>query len=62
MKSLDLNQMEIVQGGECTKTATIVLMAMAGAAYGVATGGVGYIFGGWALFTMLDNMETCQEW
>ena len=54
--------MENISGGYCTKTATKVLMGLAGATIGVATGGLGYIFGAWAFYSMLDSMDTCEEW
>tara|TARA_R110002033_G_C3890885_1_gene238824 strand:- start:3775 stop:3969 length:195 start_codon:yes stop_codon:yes gene_type:complete len=64
MKTLELNQMEELQGGYCTKTATKVLMGAASAVVGAATGGIGLIFMAWAIYEMADTMtsETCENW
>lgn len=64
MKKLELNQMEAFQGGECTKTATKVLMGVASAVVGAATGGIGLVFMAWALYEVADTMtsEVCEEW
>jgi len=59
---MNLNEMENISGGECAKTATKVLMASASAAIGIATGGIGLLFGAWALYTVADTMTSgCEE-
>jgi hypothetical protein len=64
MKTLDLNQMENIEAGYCTKTSTKILMGAAAAVVGAATGGIGLIFMGWALYGVADIMtsEECQDW
>jgi hypothetical protein len=61
MKKLELNQMENLHGGECMKTATKVLMASAAIVAGALTGGIGYLFMAWGLYTLPDTMTTCEE-
>lgn len=60
MKTLDLNQMEIINGGECTKTATKILVTMGATAVAAATGNI--FMAGWGLFEIYDMMDDCEEW
>ena len=60
MKKLELNQMEIINGGECTKTATKMLVTMGGTFVAAATGNIFMI--GWGIFTMYDMVGNCEEW
>jgi Na+/glutamate symporter len=64
MKTLELKQMEELQGGECTKTTTKVLMTVASATVGVLTGGIGLIFAAWSMYELADTMasQECEEW
>ena len=64
MKTLELNQMENIEGGDCTKTSTKILMGAASAVVGAATGDIGLIFMAWALYEVADTMtsEECQDW
>ena len=63
MKKLELNQMENLQGGECTKSATKVLLATAAITMAVATGGLFAIAiaGASWWFTMDSALTTCEE-
>ncbi len=62
MKKLDLIQMETVNGGYCTKTATKILMASASATIAAATGNI--FWAAWSLFTVADLMTSgeCENW
>lgn len=67
MKTLELNQMENLEGGEyngCTKTSTKILMGIAAAAVGAATGGIGLLFGGWAFYQAMEagTSGECENW
>ena len=65
MKKLELIQMENLDGGRCTKTTTKILVGVAAATIGVATGGLGaLLFVAWDLYQIADTMGSgeCQDW
>ena len=67
MKTLELNQMVKVNGGDCTKTSTKILIGLGAAAYGtfvLATGGLGGLFGLASFYFAMDGALSgeCENW
>ncbi len=55
MKTLELNQMEKVQGGEVADTCGFAIaMGVIVLGAGIATGGLGLLFGGWGALSMME--------
>lgn len=63
MRKLEFQEMENINGGECYKTATKVLVGAAGVTIGVLTGGLGALaFAAWGMYELADTMTSgCEE-